>query len=383
MCSSQERYICIIEPQHGVAIDASLPIHVSGVGSGLFEGNVVLRVLDNRGEVLLEQPTTMPSAEVGGEGVWEINLQLPQGITSTQGIIYAFAPSAMDGTPDAADSVNVVLGEPPQGAWVNITNPMPYSELEELVFSVSGEGGMLFENSLVVQALDSRGDVVALQPVVIETEAGEMGAVGNWTITLTLPTAAITSGYLEAYHASPKDGSKIASFIIPVTFQIEGSAQPTMGLDDTTWVLRYYGNPKDPTPVLKGTFVAADFYPQTGEVSGMAGCNNYFASYAVEGERLTISLAAVAGMEKLCSDPAGVMKQEAAFLEALASARSFRIEKGNLYITYEDGELVFMPVVRQSGLFLLISSKRVPGVPHTGHFSGAPRSWVYPQTGQT
>jgi heat shock protein HslJ len=40
------------------------------------------------------------------------------------------------------------------------------------------------------------------------------------------------------------------------------------------------------------------------------------------------------------------MEQETAFLEALASARSFRIEKGNLYITYEDGELVFMPVVR-------------------------------------
>ena len=54
-----ERYINIATPVEHERVDPAEPLLVSGTGRGLFEGNVVVRIEDVAGELLLQMPTTM------------------------------------------------------------------------------------------------------------------------------------------------------------------------------------------------------------------------------------------------------------------------------------------------------------------------------------
>jgi len=91
-------YITIDTPAAGTVLDTSTPIKVSGMGAGLFEGNVVVQILDAAGNELALQPTILqsPEAGMGGEGPWETELSISINIP-TEGKIVAFSPSPKDG----------------------------------------------------------------------------------------------------------------------------------------------------------------------------------------------------------------------------------------------------------------------------------------------
>ena len=98
-------------PRAEAALDASQPILISGMGAGLFEGNVIVQILDADGNELALQPTTLqsPDAGIGGEGPWEIEISLVIEVL-TQGKIVAFSPSPQDGEGWlASDEINVSL----------------------------------------------------------------------------------------------------------------------------------------------------------------------------------------------------------------------------------------------------------------------------------
>jgi heat shock protein HslJ len=73
-----------------------------------------------------------------------------------------------------------------------------------------------------------------------------------------------------------------------------------------------------------------------GTVSGTAGCNNFTGGYTVEGTTLRFGPAAVT--RKMCAD-AGVMQQEAAYLKALESVSTSRVEADRLELRTADGAL--------------------------------------------
>jgi hypothetical protein len=99
--------ITIESPQPDAAVDPA-EIVVSGTGTALPENNVVVRVLDENGSVLIEQATTV-EAEVGGTGPWSLTLSVDPG-ESASGSIYVFSASPLDGSPVAEETVNVVFG---------------------------------------------------------------------------------------------------------------------------------------------------------------------------------------------------------------------------------------------------------------------------------
>lgn len=76
-------------------------------------------------------------------------------------------------------------------------------------------------------------------------------------------------------------------------------------------------------------------------VGGSAGCNNFGAIYAIEGDTLTIGQLASTLMACETSE---VMDQEAWFLEMLAQAERFAISAGDLILYTPDGMLQFTPV---------------------------------------
>jgi polar amino acid transport system substrate-binding protein len=123
-----------------------------------------------------------------------------------------------------------------------------------------------------------------------------------------------------------------------------GAETATDPLAGTKWQVRSYYNPAEvggmASPV-GGTQLTAEF--TNGQVAGSAGCNSYSASYTVDGDSLSIGQAAATMM--YCNEPAGVMDQEAAFLAAMQSASSFKLEATQLHILNDKGQVVvdFVP----------------------------------------
>jgi hypothetical protein len=84
-------------------------------------------------------------------------------------------------------------------------------------FTVKGKAGGLFENSLVVQALDSAGNVVAQVPVTYESD--EMTGVGSWEASIIPDVEPGSTGIIRAYAASARDGSILAEVQGMVTYR--------------------------------------------------------------------------------------------------------------------------------------------------------------------
>lgn len=113
-------------------------------------------------------------------------------------------------------------------------------------------------------------------------------------------------------------------------------------LDGTNWNLESYLDAKgEMINRLTDAVVTAQF--QADKVSGIAGCNNYNSSYQVDGKSLTFSPAATT--RKICSEPAGIMEQEDAYLSALSLVQTYKHSDDKLEMQDAGGEtiLVFTP----------------------------------------
>jgi len=120
--------------------------------------------------------------------------------------------------------------------------------------------------------------------------------------------------------------------------------EPANPLVSTRWQVRSYARVADPASMispLPDTQLTAEF--DGIKVAGSLGCNTYTAGYAVDGNALAIAKAALSGM--FCEQPAGLMDQETAFVEALESARSFELETDQLRVLNDQGQVVidFVP----------------------------------------
>ena len=98
-------------------------------------------------------------------------------------------------------------------------------------------------------------------------------------------------------------------------------------LDASSWALRsYQDNTGETVNVLPRSTTTALF--QANQVTGIAGCNNYNASYQVTRNKL--SFGPVATTRKVCSTPLGIMRQENDFLAALDSTVSYKVRLNSL-----------------------------------------------------
>jgi hypothetical protein len=141
-----ESYIKIDEPTQGTVLDVKRPIRVSGTGAGLPEGNVVVVAVDQDGEVLAEQPTTLQGADVGtgGAGTWSVELAVPVS-GQIPGYIGAFSTSPKQRNFVASDHIEVTFaGEYTlEGTTWLLDKTIPGSEITA-IFSrgqISGSAG--------------------------------------------------------------------------------------------------------------------------------------------------------------------------------------------------------------------------------------------------
>ena len=107
-------------------------------------------------------------------------------------------------------------------------------------------------------------------------------------------------------------------------------------LAGSQWQLSTYGQETALTAALPDAPVTIQF--EGDQVSGSASCNSYGGSYQVDGD--TLILGEIPSTLMACLD-AGVMEQEQAFLNALRSVSTYKIDGNTLTIHYAEGVLTF------------------------------------------
>ncbi len=361
-------YIKIQQPTVDSQLDISAPIVVTGDAAGLFEGGLVVQALDQNGAVLTQAPATInaPAAGVGMAGQWAVNLTVQGAASGSPGQIYAFSTSAVDGSVIAQDRVNVtytskvqpfiLITEPVNAAVVSNTQPV----------KVAGLGATLPGNQLTVQLKDQNGGVLAQQ-------VAPLDAQGNWSALLQVNAVPGTPATIFAFSTNPADNGLVAQATVGVMLgtaptatipaQATGSPssptppgpfptetpppQPTVtpvptnaptpapippAASNYLWVLSQINGQ---VPVVN-SLVTLQFKGYTAE--GFAGCNTYSAS--VQFNNPSMTLTNIASGKKSCTSPAGVMQQEAAYLNALTLVRSFRVDQGQLLLLDQSGQLL-------------------------------------------
>lgn len=82
--------VTITVPKEGAVF--YYPLFVQGTGQGLYENNVVVRLLDANGYLIASQATTMQTSTVGGPGIWQVSFPNAFVQGNTTGRIEAFNP---------------------------------------------------------------------------------------------------------------------------------------------------------------------------------------------------------------------------------------------------------------------------------------------------
>jgi heat shock protein HslJ len=116
--------------------------------------------------------------------------------------------------------------------------------------------------------------------------------------------------------------------------------QVAASLTGVLWQATFYNNGQQAVvDVLDGSAITA-LFSEDGQLSGSAGCNQYIAGYTVDGNQITIEPTAVTNM--MCSEPDGLMEQEAAYLAALETAATYSIQGDTLEMRTAEDALVAM-----------------------------------------
>ena len=100
-----------------------------------------------------------------------------------------------------------------------------------------------------------------------------------------------------------------------------------VSLDGSSWsLMSYKNNTGETVNVLPRSTTTVLF--QANQVTGIAGCNNFNATYQTTRNKL--SFGPVATTRKVCNTPLGIMQQETAFLAALDSTVSYKLTLNSL-----------------------------------------------------
>lgn len=121
---------------------------------------------------------------------------------------------------------------------------------------------------------------------------------------------------------------------------VEQPAQPDQPLVGTEWFLtEYWDGIAANVGVIPGKEATAVF-DSNSLLSGTTGCNTYQANYSLSTGDGSISIAEPTTSTAYCTDPAGLMQQEALYLANLPLVTTYAISGGKLEMMAEDGRVI-------------------------------------------
>jgi len=107
-------------------------------------------------------------------------------------------------------------------------------------------------------------------------------------------------------------------------------------LEKTEWQATGINNGKGGVVSTATTSLSTAVFAE-GQLSGTGGCNQFTATYEIDGDQITIGPAAATRM--FCNEPEGIMDQEQQYFEALGRARTFSLTPEKLELRDEKGSL--------------------------------------------
>jgi heat shock protein HslJ len=135
-------------------------------------------------------------------------------------------------------------------------------------------------------------------------------------------------------------------FLASITLAACQGANPasSSSLQGATWVMQNYRNSQGQmTPAFPGSEATATFN-EDGSLTGKATCNQYRATYQVNGNKLTI----VPGpMTLMACVPEEWNAQEYDFIQALAATASYKIQGDQLTLSDKDGNPILVFAILQ------------------------------------
>jgi heat shock protein HslJ len=151
------------------------------------------------------------------------------------------------------------------------------------------------------------------------------------------------AAYLEALQKAAKYQIKASQLEIAdvagKTILVFAVQQP-VGISDNLWQLAMYASGVEAmVSTLAGTKITAMFSAD-GSLSGSAGCNQYNTTYSQTGSSLVIQ--PIVTTRKACASPAGIMEQEAAYLDLLHGATAYQIKDKELRLSNAEGRTVLI-----------------------------------------
>jgi heat shock protein HslJ len=115
----------------------------------------------------------------------------------------------------------------------------------------------------------------------------------------------------------------------------KATPEPSIPLEGTEWTL---ASLRGELPIA-GASQELGFYPDN-YMEGTAGCNSYGANYSARGQEFHI--AAIHRTDFECEEPPGIMPQDEAFFEALASIAAHRATEDDLEFDSATGETILV-----------------------------------------
>ena len=207
-------FVVLISPSNGTQWNVAQPIQVTGSARDVPSDTMLIFAIDGALNILGQTTATLGPPN-------------DQGIQAYAGTLSASVPNTTDGKivsgvlnedGSIAQSAGVfVTYVVPVQASITITQPPDGATLATpSSIGVTGTGQGLFENSVVVQATDSQGNVLA--EVATTLDASEPGGAGNWSVTLSVDVPAGTTGRIIAFSQDPSTSGTAASAQINVTY---------------------------------------------------------------------------------------------------------------------------------------------------------------------
>jgi Immunoglobulin-like domain of bacterial spore germination len=200
--------IIVSEPRDGAEV--TVPLAVSGTAS-VFEGTVIVSVESADGSETFCKTFVTATEGAPGRGAFEAQIAFPPPSQATAGRIRVYSESPKDGS--IQDLVAVPITISTEQPAIVVTSPLCGDEVKSPV-TVSGTASV-FEAVLVVAVKDSLGQELA-RANVLASEAGPAMAPFSAELSFSLPGGS-QNGSIEAFSTSPRDGSIINLFTVPVT----------------------------------------------------------------------------------------------------------------------------------------------------------------------
>jgi len=210
-----------------------------------------------------------------------------------------------------------------------------------------GGGTSLTGTTWILTSVDGEGPIVG---TTITAEFDDQGAVGGssgcnsysaqYQVSGSSMTIGPTSGTLMACLEAvmTQESAYLAALGASTSYSISGDTltlkdssgdarlvfeAQSQVLSGTSWTVISYNNGKQAVvSVINGTEITAAF-GEDGDITGNAGCNEYFAGYQISAD--SISIGPPSATRMFCSNPEGVMDQESQYLLALQTASSYSL----------------------------------------------------------